>query len=244
MAEKRRFLDVWIVDANSVYKEVPFTVVIDWIQQGRLLENDMTRPSGTKDWMPLGQSASFKPYLPQGPTPTEAGDQAEALEPVELDFQYKKVPQEEDDEVDMIPLIDVSMVLLVFFIITASAGGQGASALIPTPMAAHAPIGNTSGVWIGINFDDKDPSKKIVYSLGEDGKQSPDPADQKIDTKSAMLDRLDAMLAKKTAPVEVTINANKEIKDGLIVEITSDLSKDPRRKKISAKFTGVTEKVQ
>ena len=40
MAEKRRFLDVWIVDSNTVYREVPFTVVADWVQQGRLLEDD------------------------------------------------------------------------------------------------------------------------------------------------------------------------------------------------------------
>ena len=46
MAEKRRFLDVWIVESNTVYQEVPFEVVCDWVQQGRLLADDMVKPSG------------------------------------------------------------------------------------------------------------------------------------------------------------------------------------------------------
>ena len=56
MAEKRRFLDVWIVESNTVYREVPFTVVCDWLQQGRLLEGDHVRPSGTADWKRIAGS--------------------------------------------------------------------------------------------------------------------------------------------------------------------------------------------
>ena len=44
MTAPKRFLDVWIIESNTVYREVPFTVVADWIQQGRLLEDDMLRP--------------------------------------------------------------------------------------------------------------------------------------------------------------------------------------------------------
>ena len=50
MAEKQRFLDIWIVESNTVYKEVPFNVITDWVQQGRLLEADQAKPSGAKDW--------------------------------------------------------------------------------------------------------------------------------------------------------------------------------------------------
>ena len=53
MAEKRRFLDLWITDTNTVYKEVPFAVVTDWIQQGRLLPDDKAKPSGTPKWYRL-----------------------------------------------------------------------------------------------------------------------------------------------------------------------------------------------
>lgn len=65
MAEKQRFLDVWIVEANTVYKEVPYTVVLDWIQQGRLLEEDQVRSSGTKDWHRVADVPGLRPYVPK-----------------------------------------------------------------------------------------------------------------------------------------------------------------------------------
>src|SRR6185437_2710829 len=99
MAAKRRFLDVWIVESNTVYREVPFTVVADWVQQGRLLEDDRLRPSGTAEWFAIGASPDFAPYLPQ-PEPFRAEDRAEALEPVQLDFAWKPSHFEEDDDVD------------------------------------------------------------------------------------------------------------------------------------------------
>src|ERR1700751_402553 len=108
MAESRRFLDVWILETNTVYKEVPYTVVADWVQQGRLLENDKLRPAGTTEWFDLGTMPAFAAYLPKV-EPFRADDQAEALEPVHLDFVWKKPRGDEDDDPDMIPLIDVSL---------------------------------------------------------------------------------------------------------------------------------------
>ena len=61
MAEKRKFFDVWIVEIEKVYREVPYNVVVDWVQQGRLLENDRLRVSGTKDWMQLGDASDMQP---------------------------------------------------------------------------------------------------------------------------------------------------------------------------------------
>src|SRR5438270_3197707 len=130
MAEKRRFLDVWIVDSNTVYREVPFTVVADWVQQGRLLEDDKLCPSGTKQWARVGDSPEFSPYLPKA-EPFRVGDQAEALEPVHLDFAWKKPHGGEEADPDMIPLIDISLILVIFFMMTAS--GVGIAGMIATP---------------------------------------------------------------------------------------------------------------
>src|SRR4051794_41062614 len=104
MAEKRRFLDLWIVESNTVYREVPFTVAVDWVQQGRLLEDDMLRPSGTANWLRLGDTPALAAYLPKS-EPMRADDQAEAMEPVEIDFTWKRSSTDEDDDPDMIPLI-------------------------------------------------------------------------------------------------------------------------------------------
>src|SRR5438270_235850 len=104
--EPRRFLDVWIIDSNTVYREVPYTVVADWVQQGRLLEGDQLRPSGTAEWFSLGSMPAFAAYLPRA-EPFRVEDEAEALEPVQSDFGWRQPRLDEDDDVDMIPLIDV-----------------------------------------------------------------------------------------------------------------------------------------
>src|SRR5262245_52858539 len=129
----QRLLDVWIIDTNTVYKEVPFNVVTDWLQQGRLLTEDRIRLAGGKKWLPLIEVAAFAPYLPR-PEAHTAEDAAEALEPVELDVDWPKRTDEEDDDVDMIPLIDISLVLLIFFMMTASVS-SGLISPIQTPPA-------------------------------------------------------------------------------------------------------------
>jgi biopolymer transport protein ExbD len=117
IATDTRFFDVWIIERNTVYQKVPFTVVADWTQEGRLLESDKVRPAGTQVWQKLVDHPLLNAYLPR-PEPTHAEDDAEALQAVELDFPGK--PKEaEDQDPDMIPLIDVSLVLLVFFMMTA-----------------------------------------------------------------------------------------------------------------------------
>src|SRR5207248_10967091 len=93
----------------------------------------------------------FAAFLPRV-EPFRADDQAEALEPVQLDFGWKRRREAGDDDVDMIPLIDVSLVLLIFFMLTAS--GVGASVLFPTPPAENGEVvNNPEGVWVGINLE-------------------------------------------------------------------------------------------
>lgn len=169
MAQKRRFLDVWIVETDVVYREVPFMVVTDWIQQGRLLGDDRVRPSGTREWYPIGESPTFAPYMPKIEE-HRAEDQAEALEPVQIDFAWQRRPEEADEDVDMIPLIDVSLVLLIFFMMTASVTGGLFD--IDTPTAKHKNIvlGEDMQLWVGIDTKEKkgDPVDKDRpwYSLG------------------------------------------------------------------------------
>src|SRR5207237_9993438 len=107
MPDKKRLLDVWIHEINKVYRDVPFTVVTDWLEQGRLLPEDKVRLAGGKTWHELSQVPAFAPYLPR-PEPLAVGDTAEALEPVDLGFVPTRRVEDEDEDVDMIPLIDIS----------------------------------------------------------------------------------------------------------------------------------------
>jgi biopolymer transport protein ExbD len=237
MAEKRRFLDVWIIESNTVYKEVPFAVVSDWVQQGRLLEDDKIKPSGTKDWFRLGNSPDLTPYLPRPEVHRRPEDEAEALEPVHIDFTYKRRHEEEDDDVDMIPLIDVSLVLLIFFMLTASAAV--ASAYVETPETEYGMMAENPGsMRIDIN---RDPDGTPVYSLGM-GDQAADPDDADLRTQAALLDRLKARLKRTSEPTELVINAHKELKAKVARDLLLALRAEPFRSKIKSNFFGVSER--
>jgi biopolymer transport protein ExbD len=237
----KRFLDVWIIESNTVYREVPFTVVADWIQQGRLLEDDMLRPSGTKDWMKVGATPSFAPYLPKA-VPHGVEDQAEAMEPVALDFTWKRPHEDEDTDVDMIPLIDVSLVLLIFFMMTTSGA---ASLFIQTPKTENSDIAESSGgVWIGINLND--PKIPIPsYSLGtvKGGTIKSNL------TQEQCLDELEQYLVEQKQPVEITVQAHEQLKEREVSSLTvkletleKELSAKHGRIFIRKKYTGVREK--
>jgi biopolymer transport protein ExbD len=232
MAEKRRFLDVWILDSNTVYREVPFTAVIDWIQQGRLLADDQLRWSGQKDWFKLGGVPAFTAYLPRADT-NRVEDQAEALERVELDFSFKRPQPEEDEDIDMIPLIDVSLVLLIFFIMTAT---STAAAVIMMPFANNfITAKDPSMYWIGIN---QGQSVKR-YSLGT-GQTVFGTFEAQGDLLSAFRERL---TASEQRSVTVNIRAHQELPEGIVGDLLTSLTAmnqdDNVKTKIAKMYVGV-----
>ena len=241
MADARQqYIDVWVVDSNTVYREVPYTVVCDWVQQGRLLEDDNVRRSGTAEWRRIGAVPAFAAFLPK-PEPTRPDDKAEALEPVEFEFGWKKKhPEHEDEEVDMIPLIDVSLVLLIFFIVTAS--GAAAAAFVKLAGVKKPPRADTAGISINMNVEVRRDGKRVlVYELGEDGRRTAKPEDRDIRDQRVLLQQLNAHLAEKTGTVDITINPHSDLEDGELVEMLRALKTVPNHGKIGRIYNGVTE---
>ena len=71
----------------------------------------------------------------------------------------------------MIPLIDVSLVLLVFFMMTA--GAVAVAAGYHLPEAEHnLTSGNENMIWIGLRAVEADPTSPPSYSIGE-GEKGP-----------------------------------------------------------------------
>jgi biopolymer transport protein ExbD len=197
MAEKKRLLDVWIVDINTVYREVPFSVVTDWLTEGRLLPEDRVRLTGTTAWHQVGKVPAFRPYLPKT-EPHRAEDQAEALEPVDMGFNWKNPAEADDEDVDMIPLIDISLVLLIFFMMTASVS-SGFFSPIKTPPAKHQ-LGAIAKdmLWVGIDTKDKDGK----VQNGADGKPAPF---YSLGVENTLLEPPSALLNDVLAKLEGTI---------------------------------------
>jgi len=239
MSTKRRFLDVWIIEGNTVYKEVPFDVVADWVQQGRLLEDDMLRPSGTSEWTRIGGMSELAVYLPKPPAEPEVESQVEPMEEVETGFNWKRPYDDEDSEVDMIPLIDVSLVLLIFFMLTTNPETSSAGPQIPTPVAVYGSVVNAPDeVWVGINLiksDNGDPVQ--VYSLGVGSKAEK----RNLKTRQELLEHLATLLEKKEH-VNLTIDANPDVPSGDVRDLTVALEQPPFRSKIDHKYTGVSDK--
>jgi biopolymer transport protein ExbD len=239
MVEKRRFLDVWIVETNTVYQEVPFDVVADWLQQGRLLDDDRLKPSGTANWMRIGDTPEFRPYS-LAPREQAPQDTAEALEPMDAEhasLPHRRHAEDEDEDVDMIPLIDVSLVLLIFFMMTATT--VGASAFVPTPKAeAGMTTDDPNGVRIDIKPDD---DGKPLYSVAE-GNNPAGEDDRDLSSLTGLLDRLKVLLDRRKTPATLTINAHKDLKAKIARDLLLGLRAEPYRSKLSSNFFGVSEK--
>jgi biopolymer transport protein ExbD len=229
MASKRRFVDVWIVESNTVYREVPYEVAIDWIQQGRLLENDMLRWSGQAEWFRLGGTPAFAAYLPRS-EPFRAEDEAEAREPVEVDFHWRRREDDDEDDVDMIPLIDVSLVLLIFFLMIST--GATAAAMFSNPQALSGIPGNRE-FWVGVNADaNGDPRQ---FSLGKEEKVIVQEAEwNKFVPK--MAEEFDKLQGKVT----VVIMGDGDLKFEYEVKLLAELEK--YKAKIISKKIGVSDK--
>jgi biopolymer transport protein ExbD len=248
MSKTPTALDVWIVESKTVYQGVPFTVVSDWIQQGRLLDDDLVRPAGARaDWVRIADLPSLKPYLPK-PEPLRAEDRAEALEPVGLDMDWRQPRGDEDEDVDMIPLIDVSLVLLIFFMMTTMAASARETAKgvrvspVQTPVVKNGiTFENVRSVIIDVNLDRK--SGEPRYTISHDQARPRDDSVNLAERKE-LLARLDEILdsvrrEKERRKVDVLYNAHKDLEDGHVLDLLVELER--RRDVIANIHTGVRE---
>jgi biopolymer transport protein ExbD len=212
MAEKRRELDVWLLQANTVYRKVPYTVVTDWVQEGRLLAEDKVRAAGGDKWHEIGKVPSLAAFLPRA-EPFRVEDKAEALEPVEVGFDWKKGHGgDEEEDVDMIPLIDISLVLLIFFMMTAAVSSGLFSPINTPPADRQLEVIAEGKHWVGINI--KDATGRV--ERGSDGQPVPWYSLGKGNTTVEL--RPDAGLTKEERhltqdPVQVADGLVKELKE-------------------------------
>jgi biopolymer transport protein ExbD len=142
----------------------------------------------------------------------------------------------------MIPLIDVTLVLLIFFMITAV---PGASAMVDLPEARMADIGGQtdySEVGITIDLVGKGKNPDMRFSLSMGNVPSDDPNDQNIQTVGEALERLKVVLEKNRDPVQVTINAHQDVRASVLLQMIIAMDKPPLRNKITNKYRGVTGK--
>jgi biopolymer transport protein ExbD len=215
MGDNRRLLDVWIVETNTAYRSVPFETVANWLQQGRLLGEDRVRPAGTQDWFQIDSIRALTPYVPKL-EPQRVEDPAEALEPVEAEFSWRRPSDLEEDDPDMIPLIDVTLVLLIFFMMTAAVQ-SGVFGPIDTPPAQHQLTTIKEGTyWVAI---DRDAKGSVRYALGKDDKQVHPTGLEMAPVLAALKKELDQVRGE----VRVSLRADQQLPIEVIKGMTLEL---------------------
>jgi biopolymer transport protein ExbD len=228
MAKSSRGYDVWLTAGNRVYRAVPYDVLTDWLQQGRIVAGDQLRIDGAGDWLRVADMPGLAAFLPRAEI-GQSNDAAEAFEPVALSVPIRRRASDDDDDVDMIPLIDISLVLLIFFMMTATVAVAGAG--IDTP-AVYNGAGMTTDpvmIWIGIDRAD---NGAPIYSIGQ-GDRPAEPGDDKLKLPE-VLTRLDAKIKAVGVGVPVRVAGHKRLPFGAVRDLTAELEKRRGR-------TGITD---
>jgi biopolymer transport protein ExbD len=218
MARASHTFDIWLTATNRAYRGVPFSVVTDWLQQGRILSEDKIRPEGGGEWLTIAENRAFAAFVPHDEGPA-ADDTAEALEPVHTAVPVRR-HSEDDDDVDMIPLIDISLVLLIFFMMTATVAIGGSK--IDTPQTLHGVefTQDKSMLWIGVDRRD---GGRAVYSIGQ-GDMQAETADAELALEQ-LLAKLDTRLKTNASGTIVRLAGHKQLRYGVMQKLTAELEK-------------------
>ena len=145
-----------------------------------------------------------------------AEDKAEALEPVQTGISWNPNRGGADEDDDMIPLIDVSLVLLVFFMMLRLLSDTGQASPVNTPSVYYKHImSDDRAIWIGIMDDKSGPS----YQIGQGPNGGPDRREGL--SRNQMLARLDEMIAGNLADVRIAADQTLpyEVVKGVTVEV-------------------------
>ncbi|MGL4423530.1 MAG: ExbD/TolR family protein [Gemmataceae bacterium] len=242
MASPIKAWDVWFISGNTVYRGVPMTVITDWAQQGRLGASDKIKPAGANtDWGMVGEHATIADFLfvkkDQAPT-SYTPKHNEELEPIEMDHGLGGMGDEDDEEVDMIPLIDISLVLLIFFMMTATV-----SALSPIEVPAMKNGAELQGQPDNLTVQIDKNAREEVYFAVRIGDKSPEKEDTDLPSMNELLARVNIRLNEQAAagkkPTEVRIACHKDLPS----ETVHDMARELQRLKDAGKILSYAAEV-
>jgi len=242
--------DVWLVKPNQIYRGMPLEVLAGWVQQGRAAAADKISAAGANAWVPVDKHPIFRDYIRRAvpltavnpkavilastvmpPSAVDHHGDLEAPEPLGHNHD-----EEVDDEVDMIPLIDISLVLLIFFMMTSVV-----SALSPVevPTISSGMEVTTEADAVSVQIDLR-ANGSAFYAL-QVGKAPVTSENNNLETLPEVKGRLDAVLAGISKAPEARITCNKKIKHVRVQELVTVLDEYRRRGLISVYKAEVNE---
>ena len=225
--------DVWLVTPNQVYRHVPTDIVAGWAESGRLAATDKLRSAGTESaWISAkdtpGIGGFFSPDRP-------VADPNAPMPEIEFDPVPRR-REAEDDEVDMIPLIDVSLVLLVFFMLTTVVATMPAVD-VPEIKGAQNFAAEANAIVVQI----EKPSPGALRYTVRPVESAPAASDANLKTLPELVTQLDALLITLKAPPAVRIAGQKNILGSEFFALTSELERLRLTKRIASYTLDVQE---
>ncbi|MEZ6140283.1 MAG: biopolymer transporter ExbD [Zavarzinella sp.] len=151
-------------------------------------------------------------------------------------FDWYPTRQEEDDDVDMIPLIDISLVLLIFFMMTATVTAISRIQL-PDMVYGTTVTQETDLLRIDIDFENEQPK----YALAE-GNNAPKPGFDAMSNDVELSAKLDEMLANRITPPKVRIAAHGDLRFEWVEEVMKSLEKRLQKNQIREYSIEVNER--
>jgi biopolymer transport protein ExbD len=228
--------DVWFTAANTLYRNVPFAVLTGWVGQGRVSGTDKVRSAGTEAWFAVASVPLLADYLGSGEPPPAATEVGAQFEPIELDAGWPKHFSEDDDDVDMIPLIDISLVLLIFFMMT-TAVSSFSPVIVPDLVHTGELSSDKDAISLNVDKQGDQPAYAIVVGGGARQQDEKNPNDMK-----AVLVLLDAALAKAQRPPEVRIACHRDLPRWVVGDLMQELKTRKDKNQIAVFTAEVSEK--
>ena len=220
-----QMMELKVVSLGRVYGPVPLETLVKLATGGRISADDLVRPSRTQAWLRVTDVPALAACLRQA---SSVGQDIEGFAGASARPAPRRQRPEEDAEMDMTPMIDVTFQLLIFFMLSHTWANLAA---MEVPEAVHGRGVNMEGQQV-ILIDHQG-----AYYIGD----RPEPQ-YRHDSAETLVAEVQANAAKSEGrPLDVIIHGHKRAKHKSVRELIEGLGRVSQLGKI---MLGVQEKYQ
>jgi len=201
-----------VVSLDRTYGPVPMGKLVKLATQGRIVPDDLVRPTDSDVWVRVADVPALAAVLPQ-PVAVYADDAGpESIDMAdEAGGGWEPLPEREVEqaEMDMAPMIDVTFLLLIFFMLTNSLANPSP---MNTPEAVHGRGVTLEGQQLILIDEEGD------YYLGNTASD-----DARAESFEAMIEEVQQNAESVDAPLDVIISGHKQTKYVRVRELVERL---------------------
>lgn len=183
-------------DSGKVYKDLTLETLKTWILEARVEADDYVTNSQLKKWVKASSLNIFESYF----APSSTG--SDVVSSRDLSFGWS-TDEDDDNNVDLTPMIDVTFLLLIFFMVTATFAVHEI-ANIKVPKAKNTQKDQQKALTVSIN------NKRQIF----------------IGKQQVLLEELNPILkrqAKQNIQQDVLLAADQSIDWGFIISVLDEI---------------------